>query len=75
MLAPASIFYLRGIHLRSLLRWVHSTYALCHHSEGQGLIEYSLILALVVVILIVVVMTLGNTVKNLYCNIAIAAQH
>lgn len=54
---------------------MQSTYALCHDPEGQSLIEYSLILALVVVILIIVVMVLGNTVKNLYCNIAIAAQH
>ena len=61
--------------MRSLLRWVQSTYALCHDPEGQSLIEYSLILALIVVILIIVVMVLGNTVKNLYCNIAIAAQH
>jgi Flp pilus assembly pilin Flp len=43
--------------------------------EGQALVEYALILCLVVVILIVVVMVLGNTVKNLYSNIATAAQH
>jgi Flp pilus assembly pilin Flp len=61
--------------LRGLIRWVRSTYARCHDAKGQGLLEYSLILALMVVILILVVMVLGNTVKNLYCNIAVAAQH
>jgi Flp pilus assembly pilin Flp len=54
---------------------MRSTYVRCHDAKGQGLLEYSLILALMVVILILVVMVLGNTVKNLYCNIAVAAQH
>lgn len=54
---------------------MRSIYARVHDPEGQSLIEYSLILALIVVILILVVMVLGNTVKNLYCNIAAAAQH
>jgi Flp pilus assembly pilin Flp len=39
------------------------------------MVEYALIIVLVVVILILVVMVLGNTVKNLYSNIAAAAQH
>ncbi len=57
------------------LIWTVRAYLQRHDLKGQGLIEYSLILVLVVVILILVVMVLGNTVKNLYSNIAAAAQH
>ena len=57
------------------LIWAVRAYLRRQDLEGQALVEYSLILALVVVILILVVMVLGNTVKNLYSNIATAAQH
>jgi Flp pilus assembly pilin Flp len=40
--------------------------------RGQALIEYSLIMALIVVIVLVVLIVMGNTVKNLYCNVAAA---
>ena len=40
--------------------------------RGQALIEYSLIMALIVVIVLVVLIVMGNTVKNLYCNVASA---
>ena len=40
--------------------------------KGQALIEYSLIMALIVVVVLVVLIMMGNTVKNLYCNIASA---
>lgn len=61
--------------MTALIRWLQSAYARCHETEGQGLLEYALILALIVVVLILVVMVLGNTVKNMYSNIATAAQH
>ncbi len=57
------------------LIWAVRAYLRRQDLKGQALIEYSLILVLVVVILILVVMVLGNTVKNLYSNIAAAAQH
>ncbi len=57
------------------LIWAVRAYLGRQDLKGQALIEYSLILVLVVVILILVVMVLGNTVKNLYSNIAAAAQH
>lgn len=38
--------------------------------RGQALLEYSLILVLVVIIVLVILMVMGNTVKNMYCNIA-----
>lgn len=38
--------------------------------KGQALIEYSLIMALIVVVVLVVLIVMGNTVRNIYCNIA-----
>ncbi|MGD9049939.1 MAG: pilus assembly protein [Anaerolineae bacterium] len=40
--------------------------------EGQGLVEYSLILVLVVIVVIVVLVLLGPTVGNLYSTIVSA---
>ena len=40
--------------------------------RGQALIECSLIIALITVVVLVVLIVMGNTVKNLYCNIASA---
>jgi Flp pilus assembly pilin Flp len=57
------------------LIWAVRAYLRRQDLEGQSMLEYALILSLVVVILILVVMVLGNTVKNLYSNIAAAAQH
>jgi len=39
------------------------------NEEGQGLIEYALILALVALLVIVALKFLGNTVANTYNNI------
>jgi len=74
MLEPRSILFIERLHLSDLI-WAVRAYLRRRDLEGQSLIEYSLILVLVVVILILVVMVLGNTVKNLYSNIAAAAQH
>jgi Flp pilus assembly pilin Flp len=38
--------------------------------RGQALVEYALIFTLIVVICIVVLMLMGNTVKNMFCNVA-----
>jgi Flp pilus assembly pilin Flp len=37
---------------------------------GQAMIEYALILVLVVILVLIVLMVMGNTVKNMYCNVA-----
>jgi pilus assembly protein Flp/PilA len=37
--------------------------------EGQGLVEYALILVLVAVVVIVVLVVLGPTVGNLFSNV------
>lgn len=37
--------------------------------------EYALILVLIVCVVLVVLIVMGNTVKNLYCNIAGSLNH
>ncbi len=37
--------------------------------EGQGLVEYALILALVTIIVLAILLLLGPTVGNMYSNI------
>ncbi|TME52417.1 MAG: Flp family type IVb pilin, partial [Chloroflexi bacterium] len=39
-------------------------------AEGQGMVEYALILVLIAVIVIVVLIVLGNQVQNVFCNIS-----
>jgi pilus assembly protein Flp/PilA len=38
--------------------------------EGQGMIEYALILVLIAIVLIVILTTLGHTVNNVFSNIS-----
>jgi pilus assembly protein Flp/PilA len=38
--------------------------------EGQGMVEYALILVLIAIVVIVVLIILGNQVRNIFCNIS-----
>lgn len=38
--------------------------------EGQGMVEYALILVLIAVVVIVVLIVLGNQVQDVFCNIS-----
>jgi pilus assembly protein Flp/PilA len=38
--------------------------------EGQGMVEYALILVLIAVVVIVVLMLLGNQIQNVFTNIS-----
>jgi pilus assembly protein Flp/PilA len=38
--------------------------------EGQGMVEYALILVLIAVVVIAVLIVLGNQVQNVFCNIS-----
>jgi pilus assembly protein Flp/PilA len=40
------------------------------HDEGQGMVEYALILVLIAVVVIVVLIILGNQIQNVFCNIS-----
>ncbi len=44
------------------------------HEEGQGLVEYALILVLVAVVVIVVLGLLGDSIGNIIQNIVTALQ-
>jgi Flp pilus assembly pilin Flp len=45
--------------------WLHR-----EEDRGQAMIEYALILVLVVIVVLVILIIMGNTVKNMYCNVA-----
>ena len=38
--------------------------------DGQGMVEYALILVLIAVVVIVVLIILGNQIQNVFCNIS-----
>jgi pilus assembly protein Flp/PilA len=40
------------------------------HDEGQGMVEYALILVLIAVVVIAVLIIVGNQVQNVFCNIS-----
>jgi pilus assembly protein Flp/PilA len=40
------------------------------HGEGQGMVEYALILVLIAVVVIAVLIIVGNQVQNVFCNIS-----
>ncbi len=42
-----------------------------HHEEGQGLVEYALILVLVAVVVIVILALLGPTIGNIFSNLIV----
>jgi Flp pilus assembly pilin Flp len=37
--------------------------------RGQAMIEYALIMVLVVIVVLVILIVMGNTVKNMFCNV------
>jgi len=53
--------------LASALRWLLDVLT---RDEGQGMVEYALILVLIAVVVIVVLIILGNQVQNVFCNIS-----
>jgi pilus assembly protein Flp/PilA len=40
------------------------------YDEGQGMVEYALVLVLIAVVVIAVLIVLGNQVQNVFCNIS-----
>jgi len=37
--------------------------------RGQAMVEYALIMVLVVIVVLVILIIMGNTVKNMFCNV------
>jgi pilus assembly protein Flp/PilA len=61
----------REISLNSLFRsHLEALRGRLTDDEGQGMVEYALILVLLAVVVIVVLVLLGNQVKNVFRNIS-----
>lgn len=45
---------------------------LLHRQEGQGMVEYALILVLVSIVVIVILLTMGGQIKNVFSNVVVA---
>jgi pilus assembly protein Flp/PilA len=45
---------------------------LLHKEEGQGMVEYALILVLVSIVVIVILLTMGNQIRNVFSNVIAA---
>jgi len=43
---------------------------LSHREEGQGMVEYALILVLIAIVVILILTTVGKQVKNIFSNIS-----
>ena len=43
--------------------------SLFSRQEGQGMVEYALILVLVSIVVIVILLTMGNQIKNVFSNV------
>ena len=50
--------------------WVRRLLPLARAEKAQALVEYSLIFVLIIIVVLITLIVLGNTVKNIYCNIA-----
>jgi pilus assembly protein Flp/PilA len=55
------------MHLGGLFRHV---FRRMRSEQGQGMVEYALILVLIAVVVIVLLIVLGNQVANVFCNIS-----
>jgi len=46
--------------------------SLTSRHEGQGMVEYALILVLVSIVVIVILITMGKQIRNVYSNVVAA---
>ncbi|HEY9287295.1 MAG TPA: Flp family type IVb pilin [Candidatus Dormibacteraeota bacterium] len=51
----------------ALLRRLRAALA---NEDGQGMVEYALILVLIAVVVIAILMIVGNQIQNVFCNIS-----
>jgi pilus assembly protein Flp/PilA len=45
---------------------------LLSRQEGQGMVEYALILVLVSIVVIVILLTMGGQIRNVFSNVVVA---
>jgi Flp pilus assembly pilin Flp len=56
---------------RFVLRWRERVRSWHVVEDGQGMVEYAFILVMIALVVILTVILLGNSVKNIYCNISV----
>ncbi len=57
------------------LQWLRLLDRLNEREEGQGMVEYALILVLIAVVVIVILTTVGKQVNNVFSNISNGLAH
>jgi pilus assembly protein Flp/PilA len=57
----------KGGDVQMLRRWLAT-----HGQQGQGMVEYALILVLVSIVVIVILLTMGNQIQNVFSNVVAA---
>jgi pilus assembly protein Flp/PilA len=58
--------------VKSMLNLYFKLRGLLSRQEGQGMVEYALILVLVSIVVIVILLTMGNQIRNVFSNVVTA---
>ena len=62
----------KGGEIAEMLNLYWKLRSLTTRQEGQGMVEYALILVLVSIVVIVILLTMGNQIKNVFSNVVAA---
>jgi pilus assembly protein Flp/PilA len=62
----------KGGEIAEMLTLYWKLRSLTTRQEGQGMVEYALILVLVSIVVIVILLTMGNQIKNVFSNVVAA---
>ena len=71
-LAITSSVSTRGGEKNKVTNLIWKLRGLLHKEEGQGMVEYALILVLVSIVVIVILLTMGGQIKNVFSNVVAA---
>lgn len=55
-----------------IVSWYWKLRGLLTREEGQGMVEYALILVLVSIVVIVILLTMGKQIRNVFSNVVAA---
>jgi pilus assembly protein Flp/PilA len=55
-----------------MLRLHFKLRGLLSRQDGQGMVEYALILVLVSIVVLIILATMGNQIKNVFSNVVLA---
>jgi pilus assembly protein Flp/PilA len=62
----------KGGEIAEMLSLYWKLRSITTRQEGQGMVEYALILVLVSIVVIVILLTMGNQIKNVFSNVVAA---